>query len=91
MVGFIFKKVRGSFVKLSAEGVVANEHRWMQGQRCGLHKPLYEPVRRVSRWISDLWSLFNQVVFNPHPSIHTSTVVDPRIEPVRPRLIVADG
>jgi hypothetical protein len=42
--GLISVKGRGSYANSSTEGVSANEHRWMQDQRCILHKPLYEPV-----------------------------------------------
>jgi hypothetical protein len=40
-----YLKSRGALLEsVSAEGVSANEHRWMQDQRCRLHKPFYELV-----------------------------------------------
>jgi hypothetical protein len=58
--GLISVKGRGSYANASAEGVSANEHHWMQDQRCRLHKPLYEPVHDDCHRIWNPRSLLNE-------------------------------
>jgi hypothetical protein len=46
MAGSLLKNRGALLESVSAEGVSANEHRWMQDQRRRLHNPLYELVRQ---------------------------------------------